>query len=470
MNNYKYLYKNIGFLTISQFTTKILSFFLIPLYTSVLSTAEYGTYDLFSTTINLLIPILTLNVCESIIVFTMDSNYKDKDVLSISIKYSVIGATFSFVFVFINFFMKIFPSLNDFWYFLPIMLFLTSLNTSFSYFARGIDKVKQTAIAGVLSSIILITSNIVFLLVMKIGLLGYFIAQILATLSQVLYLLFSCKIFSFISISRDKSTEKDMKKYSYPMIANTIGWWVNNSSDRYIVTLMCGVAANGIYSVGYKIPSILNMFQTIFSQAWTISAIKDFDPDDKNGFFINMYNMYNCGMVIFCSFIIITSRILAYFLYANDFFVAWKYVPWLTIAIVFGSLSGFLGGVFSAVKDSKVFGKSTVIGAIINIVCNVVFIYFIGAVGAAIATTISYFVVWLIRLKHVKKYIHVKFNLIRDFMTYIILILQGSLLYIFDDNVVLYIMEFFTFALILILFRIEIRKVKNQLELKIRRK
>nr|HAK42623.1 polysaccharide biosynthesis protein [Clostridium sp.] len=62
MNKYKYLAKNMGFLTISNFGTKILSFFLVPLYTSILTTEEYGTYDLFNTTIGILVPFLTLNV------------------------------------------------------------------------------------------------------------------------------------------------------------------------------------------------------------------------------------------------------------------------------------------------------------------------------------------------------------------------------------------------------------------------
>ena len=40
-------------------------------------------------------------------------------------------------------------------------------------------------------------------------------------------------------------------------------------SDRYVVTYLCGVAANGIYSVSYKIPSILTIFQTIWISKFT---------------------------------------------------------------------------------------------------------------------------------------------------------------------------------------------------------
>ena len=69
---YKYLAKNIGLLTLSNFATKLLSFFLVPLYTSILTTADYGTYDLFNTTVGVLLPILTLNVQEGVIRFAMD--------------------------------------------------------------------------------------------------------------------------------------------------------------------------------------------------------------------------------------------------------------------------------------------------------------------------------------------------------------------------------------------------------------
>ena len=61
--------------------------------------------------------------------------------------------------------------------------------------------------------------------------------------------------------------KKEMVAYSVPMGLGNIGWWINNVSDRYIVTWICGLAANGVYSVAYKIPSLLSMFQQIFNQA-----------------------------------------------------------------------------------------------------------------------------------------------------------------------------------------------------------
>ena len=87
MNRYRYLLKNIGLLTLSSFATKLLSFFLVPLYTNILSTTEYGTYDLFNTTIGILLPILTLNIQEAVMRFSIDSKYDRKSIVTVAARY-----------------------------------------------------------------------------------------------------------------------------------------------------------------------------------------------------------------------------------------------------------------------------------------------------------------------------------------------------------------------------------------------
>ena len=74
MKGKRYLAKNIAFLTVGQFGTKLLTFFLVPLYTSVLTSAEYGTYDLYSAMVGLFVPILTLNISDATTVFLLDKN------------------------------------------------------------------------------------------------------------------------------------------------------------------------------------------------------------------------------------------------------------------------------------------------------------------------------------------------------------------------------------------------------------
>ena len=463
-NGTKYLIKNIGFLTISQFGTKILSFFLVPLYTSILSTEDYGTYDLVYSTVSILIPLLTINIFDAVLRFSIDEVSDRDKIFSIAIKYFFAGNAIIFVSLTINHFFTVFKSIDDYAFYFFMMFFVQSLLGIFTAFARGLDRVLDLSVSGVICSIVIITSNILFLCVLKIGLRGYFLANIIGPFLQIVFLFFKIKAWKYINfVSSSTDFEKKMIAYSAPMIANTIAWWVNSVSDRYVVVLFCGLGVMGVYSVASKIPSILNIFQTIFNQAWTLSAVKDFDPNDENGFFTRMYNSYNVLMIILCSILIMMSKLLAVILYKGDFYSAWKYVPFLLISIVFGALSGYIGGIFTAVKNTKIFAKSTVIGAITNLILNIILVPVIGALGAAIATAISYWIVFFMRCKYMKQYINLKINYVRDYISYGLLILQSLALLLLKDEFQLYLIESILFLILIILYYKELKIISNKL-------
>lgn len=464
MNSYKYLLKNIGLLTLSSFATKLLSFFLVPLYTNILTTTEYGTYDLFNATIGVLLPILTLNIQESVLRFAIDKKTSRNAIATISFKYLLISNCIVFVGLVINSIFGFSKIVSDYGVLFFLMFFVLSFSGIMVTYIRGIDRISELSISSVIASVITIACNILFLTVFRWGLEGYFLANIIGPFIQCLYLIIRSDFYTHIKMKKYPSQEKEMLKYSRPLIANSIAWWVNNVSDRYVVIFFCGLAENGIYSVAGKIPSILNIFQSIFNSAWTLSAVKDFDPEDKNGFFSNTYKTYNCMMTIVCSLIIIFNKFLAHFLYAKDFYIAWKYVPWLTIAILFGALSGYIGGFFSAVKDSKIFAQSTVVGAISNVVLNLIMTPFMGALGAAVATAVCYFVVWVMRYWHSKKFIKLKISLKRDCITYVLLVLQALVLLMVKKNIWLYSSEVGIFLLIAILYRKDIMSVVSKVK------
>lgn len=469
MNKYKYLIKNIGLLTLSSFATKLISFFLVPLYTNILSTTEYGTYDLFNTTIGILIPILTLNIQESVMRFALDKKYNRNAIVTIATKQLLLSYIVIIIGLIINGIFGLNAIGKEYAIFFFLMFFVQALSGIILAYTRGIDKISELSVSSVVASAVTIGCNVVFLVYFQWGLVGYFLANIFGPFIQCLYLIIRGHVVSNIHFSpKYRSEKKEMLDYSKPLIANSIAWWVNNASDRYVIIFFCGLAENGIYSVASKIPSILNIFQTIFNQAWTLSAVKDFDPEDKNGFFANTYKTYNCFLVILCSAIIVIDKILAKLLYAKDFYVAWRYVPWLTIAIVFGALSGYIGGFFSAVKNSKIYAQSTIIGAISNIVMNIIFTPLIGPLGAAIATAICYFIVWAIRYWHSKRFIKLKINLYRDFFTYILLVIQSLVLLVISENVLLYGIEIGLFILIVLLYMKEILQILNKVCQKIK--
>ena len=88
---YSTLSKNVLLFTISSFGSKIIQFLLVPLYTSVLSTGDYGTVDLMNTTSQLLIPTLTLNMQDAVLRFCLDKKYKKQDVMAVSLRVNLIA-------------------------------------------------------------------------------------------------------------------------------------------------------------------------------------------------------------------------------------------------------------------------------------------------------------------------------------------------------------------------------------------
>lgn len=448
---YKYLLKNVGILTLSSFGSKILSFVLIPLYTSLLTTAEYGVYDIYATTVSLVIPVLTLNVCDAVLRFSLDDKTDSVQVLSIGLKKCIIAGLIFIVLVLFNWYFNLVSVFAVYPQYLCMYMLAYMTYDLISQFARGMEDIKGIAISGVINAVIMLTLNVYFLKVIQIGLVGYFLANCIAYIVPGVYLAVRLSIWKYIVLrGTDRYLKRDMISYSKPLVFNTVAWWINNASDRYIVTLICGVAANGIYSVAYKIPSILNIVQSIFSQAWTLSAVKEYEGKNKS-FYKNIYSTYNAGMVLVCSVLIMFDRFLAGILFANEFYEAWRYAPWLMISVVFGSLSGVLGGIFTASKKTKVTAQTTVVGASVNTVLNFMLVYLTGPVGAAIATLISYVLVWISRYREANQIISMGVNIKRDIVSYMILASQATLMQFITSRGT-YIFQVVLFVLLLVLY------------------
>lgn len=419
-----YLAKNVLLFALNGFLPKVLSFVLIPIYTGCLTTGEYGISDLITTTVQLLVPIFTLGIQDAVMRFAMDKAYDKKNILSSAIRVICCGTVLVAAGCLVVSFLHIPGVENSYLIFLVIMYIITALQNSFNLFCRGIDQVKVIVVASVLNSAITLSANILFLVVFDWGLTGYLAANSIGHAVALVYMFFGAKLYRYFHWKPTPEVSKAMLAFSIPLIFSAIAWWVNNASDRYILSWFAGVSVSGIYAVAYKIPNLLSMFQNIFTQAWSISAIKEFDKNDSDGFIGNMYTMMNLAMVLVCSLIMVVNVPVAKILYSNEFFEAWRYVPPLLISVVFNAMALFIGSIFTAVKDTKTLSVSTIVGALVNTVCNVVFIPLWGAHGAAMATLIGYAATLTMRHLILRKHICMKVRWSRDFFGYGLLLGQ----------------------------------------------
>lgn len=447
-NKYKYLLNNIFLFSISSFVPKLLAFILIPIYTSYLSTADYGISDLISTTVSLLIPIFTIDIQDAVLVFSMDKNTKTEDVLNIALRINFIGFIIILIGTTLTNYFNLFNVSSYIYIFFLISYISNSLLNSLTIFCKGINKVKTNVVSSIINSTITLLLNIILLKFCNFGIIGYLIANTTGLVISLFYIFIDIRIYRYFNLSCNNKLFREMIKFSFPLVFSALAWWINNASDRYILSWMMGVSVSGLYAISYKIPSLLTIIQNIFSQAWSISAIKEFDKNDCDSFIGNLFTILNFTMVFACSIIMVFNVPIAKMLYSDSFFYAWKFVPPLLLSVVFNALSLFIGSIFTTMKDTKTLSISTIVGALINTILNVILIKHFGAYGAAIATFIGYLVVFNIRNILLRRYVVMKTNYKINTISYLLLFIQMIVAFFGSKYYYIQLLISFTFILL----------------------
>lgn len=428
MNSYKKLITNSGIFAVANLGSKILSFLLVPYYTYVLSAEEYGTIDMLMTIISLLLPIISLSIFDATLRFTMKSGYSKTEIFSLSFWILLVG---NFVFLlFAPIMMKI-EYIQPYIFIFYMLIILQSINSLLSQFVRGVGEVKIFAYNGVLLTIINLILNIVFLTVFRMGIVGYFISSIIAYLVCNIYLSISVKSWRYLKLNLfDKNLILEMLGYCIPLIPNTLMWWVMNVSDRFMIAAILGVSANGLYAVANKIPTFLTMLHSIFSQAWQLSAIEEGESSDKSLFYTNVFKIFSVLILIATSAILVVVKQIMEQLLAPQYSDSWKYVPFLLLSVVFTSFSSFLGTNYIAMKKTGGILKTSIVGAITNILLNIILIPRVGINGASISTMISFLVVWIVRVYDTREFVKIKLDVSNLLVSLSIIFIQIFILYL----------------------------------------
>ncbi len=407
-NKYQRLISNTAILGIGTFSSKLLVFFMVGFYTACLSEAEYGIADIITQTANLLIPLLSLGIAEAVFRFALDREEDPARVFTTGVLIVLGGgAVFLFVIPLIN----AFDFFHGYGFLIWAYTFFSCLHTVAIQFMRARGRMKQFAAYGILSTAVTIVLNLIFLLGFDMGITGYVLSIILSDLLVTVLLFFTESLWRFVRISSlTKHHLARMLRFAIPMIPTTIFWWITNAADRFMVLGMIGEAANGLYAVAYKLPSLLILFSGIFIEAWQFSAVKDRRDTDHSQFFETVFDSFQALMFIAGCALTAFSKIAVDIMAAESYYPAWQYIPVLSVATIFSSLVTFMGSIYLVEKKSVLSFITSMIGAVINLVLNLLLIpTSLGPNGAAIATFASYFIVFVIRAINGQKYI--RFNM-----------------------------------------------------------
>lgn len=430
MSKYKELAKNTSIFALANFSSKILIFLLVPIYTRVLTTTEYGFYDLVYTTIQLFVPILTLNISEAVMRFLMKDGVSKKSVFSIAVLDIFIGSIAFALLLLVNNLFSLSDLISQYSIYIFVIFVFYTLNNFLIQFSKGIDKIGVTAISGVISTAVMLAMNVILLVVFDWGLLGFFIANVCGYVIPCIYIVSRLRLWELFEIKIDKKLQWEMVYYALPLVLNILSWWVNNTSDRYIVTAIVGIQASAIISVAYKIPQILSTISAIFIQSWQISAIKIQEDKSDTTFVSNMLLYYNALLLIIASGIILFVKPISNILFGISFYSAWELVPFLIISSLFNAISGCIGAIMGAKMDTHNIAKSALVGMIANIILNIVLTFLMGPQGITISTLIASFLIFYMRKDSVKEINSETYRAI--YLSWILLVVEACLLIYMD--------------------------------------
>ena len=160
-NKYKKLALNTVIFAVGNFGSKILSFLIVPLYTYVLTTEEYGMIDLFITSLGLMIPFSTMMVNEALIRFTLGKEMTPSEAASNCLVIFCFGAIGSILLTPI--YKRIFKFDGYMWMFVALLVIQT-FNRIYSEYFKAIDQNVKYTILGLVSTVCTLGFNLLFLL------------------------------------------------------------------------------------------------------------------------------------------------------------------------------------------------------------------------------------------------------------------------------------------------------------------
>lgn len=402
------LAKNTIVFVIGSLGSKFIQFFLVPFYTYSMSTAEFGSADIILTMANVLVPVFSLSISDGLLRFGLDKKLKQSNVLRCCFVIANIGTAISLMCIPL---FRLYSGISRWIFEFILIMTLQVYRGFFSINLKIEDKNRLYAIDSILYTFVLCVSSIILLSTFKLGIIGYLMSYVIANIISILFLCIVGKPLAKIGSGHlDRQLFLSIVRYSIPMVANAMAWWIITASDRIMIQYFIGNAAVGLYAVADKIPNIISNFSGVFIQAWAISSITEYDSDRDSLFYQKVFDKYYSSMLFAATILIAVVKIFMHYYVSPSFESAWVFTPVLISAAVYCGIFSFYGVIYASAKDCINATITTVIGATINVALNLILIPKFEIQGAAVATYASWMITSFIRIKDTRKYINFKIN------------------------------------------------------------
>ena len=421
--------KTSGIYFIGTVLHKLITFFLLPIYTKYIDKADMGTYDVANAYITFLCSMLFLDIWSGIMRFTFE--YKgDERKKPINSGLAIFtGSTILYTIV-----MYAAGCLFDIKYLFLIYLYgiLMNIQTLVGYLARTYGKNALYTTSGLVSSFVTVMCNILLIVFVHMDYSALFISACIGYVVNIVILGWGIRLHRLISIaSFDRALFVKMFRFSIPLCMNSVAYWFLTSYNRVAITNVLGAADNGLYAIAGRFASFITLFTSCFNMAWQEMSYsrEAMQESDQSGFYTKALNSYikflGMGVVILIPAVFVIFPIMI-----NDSYGAAKnLVPYYLLATIASCISSFLGNIFTAIKKNDVLFYTTVVGSVINVISVHLLLPIVGVQGASIALFTGFFINNVIRVRLLKKNLDIKID--NKFLVLLLfLVIAVTLIYI----------------------------------------
>ena len=407
MNKIKNFMTTAGVYFVGNVLSKLIGFFLLPLYTNYLSPDIFGEYDYIVTIMSFAAPICFFQIWDAMFRFSFDdsdSRFKTK-VINNSYIVMVCGIiVYSIVFIPLNVFIKFKLPLYTYVYGLSV-----ACNYHYSYLARVFQKNILFSISGFWNSLFVAVCNIVLILVFEMGLESLYIASILGAVIQCIIIEARLKTsLKFNLKDYDQELVRLMVKFSFPLCIATISYWLLSGFTKMIIVNQLGVFENGLYAVTNKFAMFLNMAVSIFQFAWNeMVYIANKDADRKSMYTLAVEYIIQFVLIAACGLILLSKMVFPYVI-GEEYLDAVRYLPASVMGVALNAIAGFCGTIFSTEKQTQYILKTTIVAAIINCILGIGLTKMFGLQGSLVALAVAFGVLMVGRLIYLNKRLEIK--------------------------------------------------------------
>lgn len=429
MNRNKKLLKNTIIYFIGNVSTRLLSFLLLPLYTVYLTPEDYGKVDLLFTYTSIIIPIITLQITFAGFRYLYDTtDIKDqKSIISNTLIVNFFGLS-TFILVYIFLWRKF---QFEYGLFIILYLLLNTISSTLQQLIRGLRKNELYAIVGVISTIVQLLCNIIFILGLGLRSAALILSPTIAFFVSVLFIIITVKIHKYFDFKLvNKEVINQLLRYSLPLVPDAVCWWLLLGFGRMFLSYSHGIDAVGIYAVANKFPSILTMFYSIFNLAWQENSFSEYNKNDRDFYYSYMLNKLIKFIMPLIIIAIPVTKIISEIFIGKKFEGAYLYIPLLYIGVLISIIATFYGAGFESAKQTKGILVSTLYAMITNILLNIILTTRYSIYGVAIALVGANIVLLISRVKRSKKFFKINIEISPTIIMSILILVVFALHYI----------------------------------------